>query len=436
MTREVVSLHSVIKQLEAETSKPDSIVQKAIKSKHKELETLIQNIEQVLKHLDGLITKHKSLGTENRKKRDVIRFSAEGLEDIRSKIILHTSAASLFLGTLSAASLGRIEGKLDEIVEELRNGQRGTAAIAVSDDEDDPAAVKQWRALQKELVEDGFDKQDIEDHKAWIKAEMRKRVAKRPDGAAKGHASATDYTSATTYTPMNYANNTKIAQQVGAFDPNFPRFANPWVSSGNPIDSNDSYALSSMLANTYISKPDSPAPQNTLSTARTQEFDDDYGFPSGKLRRSPSLSSINSTHSELAEYDADGNMTKKTTTIVTTKYYSVSGSASNDSLLSEGENYSYVRTDLPPAPQSMIGQFSSKISSSVQKKHKCKVCDKRFTRPSSLQTHMYSHTGERPFACEVEGCGRHFSVVSNLRRHRKAHKGEGRDHPTSDEDDC
>ncbi|KAL4752077.1 hypothetical protein BDW72DRAFT_172417 [Aspergillus terricola var. indicus] len=77
----------------------------------------------------------------------------------------------------------------------------------------------------------------------------------------------------------------------------------------------------------------------------------------------------------------------------------------------------------PPGPQSMMSQFSSKMPSNTQKKHKCKVCDKRFTRPSSLQTHMYSHTGEKPFACDVEGCGRHFSVVSNLRRHKKVHKG-------------
>jgi uncharacterized Zn-finger protein len=45
--------------------------------------------------------------------------------------------------------------------------------------------------------------------------------------------------------------------------------------------------------------------------------------------------------------------------------------------------------------QSMMGQFSSKVPNGIQKKHKCKVCDKRFTRPSSLQTHIYSHTGEK-----------------------------------------
>lgn len=38
------------------------------------------------------------------------------------------------------------------------------------------------------------------------------------------------------------------------------------------------------------------------------------------------------------------------------------------------------------------------------------------------------------FACEVDGCGRHFSVVSNLRRHRKVHKNDGgQDHPSPDD---
>ena len=69
------------------------------------------------------------------------------------------------------------------------------------------------------------------------------------------------------------------------------------------------------------------------------------------------------------------------------------------------------------------GQFNPKISSSTQKKHKCKICAKRFTRPSSLQTHMYCHEGEKPFACGAEGSDRRFSVESNLLRHRKVHEG-------------
>jgi len=74
-----------------------------------------------------------------------------------------------------------------------------------------------------------------------------------------------------------------------------------------------------------------------------------------------------------------------------------------------------------PTPQAMMTTFSSKTVSSTPKRYKCNICQKRFTRPSSLQTHMYSHTGEKPFKCPIEGCGRHFSVVSNLRRHQKIH---------------
>ncbi|OAD79778.1 C2H2-type zinc finger transcription factor [Phycomyces blakesleeanus NRRL 1555(-)] len=66
---------------------------------------------------------------------------------------------------------------------------------------------------------------------------------------------------------------------------------------------------------------------------------------------------------------------------------------------------------------------SSKASSTPPRRYKCSLCIKRFTRPSSLATHMHSHTGEKPYKCSVDGCGRRFSVVSNLRRHAKIHFG-------------
>ncbi|KAJ9476630.1 Zinc finger protein CRM3 [Pseudozyma hubeiensis] len=63
---------------------------------------------------------------------------------------------------------------------------------------------------------------------------------------------------------------------------------------------------------------------------------------------------------------------------------------------------------------------------SGQAKYECAWCGKRFSRPSSLKIHHHSHTGEKPFVCNEPGCGRSFSVQSNLRRHQKCH-GPGGD---------
>ncbi|EGN99827.1 hypothetical protein SERLA73DRAFT_72613 [Serpula lacrymans var. lacrymans S7.3] len=54
-------------------------------------------------------------------------------------------------------------------------------------------------------------------------------------------------------------------------------------------------------------------------------------------------------------------------------------------------------------------------------KYECNYCGKGFSRPSSLKIHLNSHTGEKPFLCTFEGCGRSFSVLSNMRRHARVH---------------
>ncbi|KAH8705612.1 hypothetical protein BGW36DRAFT_311236 [Talaromyces proteolyticus] len=54
----------------------------------------------------------------------------------------------------------------------------------------------------------------------------------------------------------------------------------------------------------------------------------------------------------------------------------------------------------------------------------CRTCHKAFSRPSSLRIHSHSHTGEKPFRCTHVGCGKAFSVRSNMKRHeRGCHSG-------------
>lgn len=55
-------------------------------------------------------------------------------------------------------------------------------------------------------------------------------------------------------------------------------------------------------------------------------------------------------------------------------------------------------------------------------RNRCSICNKQFKRPSSLQTHLYSHTGEKLFRCPWPECGRYFSVKSNMTRHARLHE--------------
>lgn len=61
----------------------------------------------------------------------------------------------------------------------------------------------------------------------------------------------------------------------------------------------------------------------------------------------------------------------------------------------------------------MKSSATSPSSNDADQKHFCHLCQKNFSSTSSLQIHMRTHTGERPFVCSV--CQKAFTTKGNLK---------------------
>lgn len=86
--------------------------------------------------------------------------------------------------------------------------------------------------------------------------------------------------------------------------------------------------------------------------------------------------------------------------------------------------------DMPGIPKVYVprSQVSTKSAEEAPKKERkpqkpgkyiCQYCSRPCAKPSVLQKHIRSHTGERPYPCGP--CGFSFKTKSNLYKHRKSH---------------
>ncbi|KAG0379035.1 hypothetical protein BGX24_001957 [Mortierella sp. AD032] len=110
-----------------------------------------------------------------------------------------------------------------------------------------------------------------------------------------------------------------------------------------------------------------------------------------------------------------------------------------EGLLSEDDNGSTSAGDPGSSSEKAKGstrRASAGVSSSTpdgqprrvrvqeNKSHQCDKCEKKFSRPSQLQTHSFTHSGEKPHECPH--CKRLFNVASNLKRHIRIHSNNKR----------
>ncbi|KAM9426047.1 uncharacterized protein KZ484_015844 [Pholidichthys leucotaenia] len=94
--------------------------------------------------------------------------------------------------------------------------------------------------------------------------------------------------------------------------------------------------------------------------------------------------------------------------------------SSNTSSFGHSNGITFPTPPLPAASHPQDLTSSSSASSSGRPQHICRFCGKVLSSDSSLQIHLRSHTGERPYQCPV--CLSRFTTRGNLKAHFLRHR--------------
>ena len=190
VTRELSSLHIVLKRLEREVARPESPINKPGDSFGEEIEVLAGGCRRVIRILDQVLEKYNALSEIERSGRKLwqkVKFGngqMADLADFRSKILYYTSAISLLLNMISIGTVGSVERQMNEAggdIKDIKQAVNGITAHLIARDRpegsvlttypDDDKVI--WKQFRRELVEDGFSSSVIGEHKHLIKAYIK-----------------------------------------------------------------------------------------------------------------------------------------------------------------------------------------------------------------------------------------------------------------------
>ena len=191
LTHETLRLHAVLQRLKQEIDKPDSPLNRPGDSCKEQLERIVIGCGRILKDLDKRVVAYAALAEEkgsSRKTWQKVLFGngkTADLGDLRSKLTLYTAEMLFYVNLVSMDTVGRIEHQISRDRGVLRDikiaVEKKTAHSALSGVDvegstwtsyaDDETGF--WRALRRELVNEGLPSAAIRKHKHLIKAYVK-----------------------------------------------------------------------------------------------------------------------------------------------------------------------------------------------------------------------------------------------------------------------
>jgi hypothetical protein len=181
MTREAMALHKVLERLGTQVADPNGAFNTVDDVRKQELTYLLNGSRRILTTIHSIFAKYNRLA-ENKnhtsklwQKAKIGNAENKKLEDIRLKLVICTSAISLFLYLImSLESQRRVESYLSSQGGELGEIRKSIDLIAAAQAPKSSVDNKNfWRELRRELVKEGFASSAVNKNKQVIQEYLK-----------------------------------------------------------------------------------------------------------------------------------------------------------------------------------------------------------------------------------------------------------------------